>query len=62
MTDDHEGLTDKVRDAAEKAKDALEPSESTSPSRPNNDASDPFTNDQRPEETGYPHGSVAGTE
>lgn len=64
MTKDHEGegLTDKVRDAAEKIDDALEPSESSGPSRPSNDASDPFSNDQRPDEAGFPHGSVAGTE
>jgi hypothetical protein len=60
--DQDEGLTDKAKDAAEKIKDALEPSESGGPSRPVNDASDPFTNEQRPDETGFPHGSVAGTD
>ncbi|HEY2223978.1 hypothetical protein [Actinomycetospora sp.] len=64
MAKDHEndGLTDKAQDAAEKIKDALEPSESDGPNRPSNDASDPFSNDQRPDEAGFPHGSVGGTD
>ena len=63
MTKDHEGegLTDKVRDAAEKIDDALEPGESGGSGRSGNDASDPFADDQRPDEAGFPHGSVAGT-
>jgi hypothetical protein len=64
MPKDHESesLTDKVRDAADTIDDALEPNESGGPGGPTNDASDPFANDQRPDEAGYPHGSVAGTD
>jgi hypothetical protein len=64
MTDDHgrEGLTDKAEHVADKIEHALEPDESAGAGRPVNDASDPFTNDQRPDEAGYPHGSVAGTD
>lgn len=55
-----EGLSDKVRDAAEKVTEALEPSGFQGSGNPNNDASDPFTNDQRPDETGFPHRSAGG--
>ena len=57
---EREGLTEKVRDAAGKVEDALEPGESDGPGRPINDASDPFADAQRPDEEGFPHGSVAG--
>ncbi|MCD2191879.1 hypothetical protein LQ327_00555 [Actinomycetospora endophytica] len=64
MIEEHDGasLTDKAREAAEKIKAAVEPGETGGPGGPHNDASDPFTNDQRPDETGFPDGSVAGTD
>ena len=64
MTDDHagEGLTDKVRHAAEKVEEALESHGPDGASHHVNDATDPFADDQRPDEAGYPHGSVAGVE
>jgi hypothetical protein len=67
MADDHDrqGLADKAREAAEKVEDALEPTESDragGSGRSGNDASDPFSDDHRPDEAGFPHGSVAGIE
>ena len=63
MTQEHESLTDKARDVADAINDKLEPDPAEQPQRPlGNDASDPFANDRRPDETGFAHGSVAGVE
>jgi hypothetical protein len=61
MTQEHESLSDKVRDLADRIDEKLEPDE-PGPTHQRTDASDPFTNDQRPDEAGFGEGSVAGVE